>query len=177
MTSKLTALSAKQVQSRLSGRTAILIDVREADEYRRKHIAGSSSQPLSGWDKAQLAIEPHVDVIFSCRSGMRVDSACDRLAAKVAGNAYTLAGGIEAWGKAGFALESDPSAPLEIMRQVQIAAGSLTLIGIALGFFVAPGFFAISAFVGAGLTFAGISGFCGMARLMALAPWNRAASA
>jgi hypothetical protein len=28
-------------------------------------------------------------------------------------------------------------------------------------------------FVGAGLTFAGISGFCGMAHLLALMPWNR----
>ena len=62
---------------------------------------------------------------------------------------------------------------MEIMRQVQIAAGSLVLLGIVLGFAVAPAFFGLSAFVGAGLTFAGATGFCGMARLLMLAPWNR----
>jgi hypothetical protein len=31
----------------------------------------------------------------------------------------------------------------------------------------------LSGFVGAGLVFAGVTGFCGMARLLALMPWNR----
>ena len=63
------------------------------------------------------------------------------------------------------------------MRQVQIAAGSLVLLGVLLGAFVAPAFYALSGFVGAGLLFAGASGFCGMARLLAAMPWNRRASA
>ena len=33
--------------------------------------------------------------------------------------------------------------------------------------------FLLSGFVGAGLVFAGVSGFCGMARLLAWMPWNR----
>jgi hypothetical protein len=64
-------------------------------------------------------------------------------------------------------------APLEIMRQVQIAAGLLVLTGVGLGLGVNPLFFALAALVGAGLTLAGATGFCGMARLLALAPWNR----
>ena len=63
------------------------------------------------------------------------------------------------------------------MRQVQIVAGSLVVIGVLLGLLVAPGWFGFAAFVGAGLTFAGVTGFCGMARLLMLAPWNRRASA
>jgi predicted branched-subunit amino acid permease len=63
------------------------------------------------------------------------------------------------------------------MRQVQIGAGSLVLIGIILGTLVAPGFYALSAFVGAGLVFAGTTGFCGMAHLLARMPWNRRALA
>jgi hypothetical protein len=59
------------------------------------------------------------------------------------------------------------------MRQVQIAAGSLVLLGLALAAFVSPAWAALSAFIGAGLLFAGISGWCGMARLLALMPWNR----
>jgi hypothetical protein len=56
---------------------------------------------------------------------------------------------------------------------VQIVAGSLVLLGVLLGAVVAPGFYALSGFVGAGLLFAGVSGICGMARLLTVMPWNR----
>ena len=104
---------------------------------------------------------------------MRTAGACDRLAARVTGDAYVLSGGLDGWTKAGLPVATDAKAPMEIMRQVQIAAGSLVLLGVVLGFAVAPAFFGLSAFVGAGLTFAGATGFCGMARLLMLAPWNR----
>jgi hypothetical protein len=48
-----------------------------------------------------------------------------------------------------------------------------TSAGVVLGALVHPGFYGLSGFVGAGLVFAGVTGFCGMARLLALAPWNR----
>ncbi|MBP6434970.1 MAG: rhodanese family protein, partial [Sphingorhabdus sp.] len=129
------------------------------------------------WERAHLTVDPDADVIFTCRTGMRTGGACDRLAARVAGDAFVLDGGMAAWEKAGLPVETNPQAPLEIMRQVQIAAGSLVLAGVVLGFLVAPAWFGLSAFVGAGLTFAGITGFCGMARLLMLMPWNRAATA
>lgn len=59
------------------------------------------------------------------------------------------------------------------MQQVQIAAGSLVLAGVLLSQLVAPAWIWLSGFVGAGLVFAGVSGFCGMARLLAVMPWNR----
>ena len=90
---------------------------------------------------------------------------------------YILEGGLDAWRKAGLPVALDRSQPIEIMRQVQIAAGSLVLLGVVLGAFVAPGFYPLSGFVGAGLLFAGVSGFCGMARLLAVMPWNRRAAA
>jgi hypothetical protein len=71
----------------------------------------------------------------------------------------------------------DTGQPIEMQRQVQIAAGVLVLLGVVLGYFASPAFYGISAFVGAGLTFAGISGWCGMAQLLALMPWNRSRTA
>ena len=62
---------------------------------------------------------------------------------------------------------------MSLERQVRIAAGTLVLIGVALGF-VHPAFFALAAFVGAGLTFAGITDRCGMALILAKMPWNKA---
>jgi rhodanese-related sulfurtransferase len=173
MTAILHKLSPQQVRKRIDAGRAVLVDIREADEFARSHVKGAQSQPLSTWEKAHLSIDPDADVIFTCRSGMRTAGACDRLAARVNGDAFVLEGGLDAWAKAGLPVETNADAPMEIMRQVQIAAGSLVLIGVILGFLVAPAWFAISGFVGAGLTFAGVSGFCGMARLLMLAPWNR----
>jgi rhodanese-related sulfurtransferase len=177
MTATLHKLSPAAVQQRLLAGRAVLVDIREVDEFARAHIKGAQLQPLSQWEKAHLTIDPAADVIFTCRSGMRTGAACDRLAARVSGDAYVLDGGINAWQSAGLPVEADAKAPLEIMRQVQIAAGSLVLLGVALGFLVAQGWFMLSGLVGAGLTFAGVSGFCGMARLLMLAPWNRARAA
>jgi rhodanese-related sulfurtransferase len=104
---------------------------------------------------------------------MRTQASCDRLAAAVNGEAFLLQGGLDAWAAANLPLERDRKAPLELMRQVQIAAGLLVLTGTVLGLVVHPAFFGLPAFVGAGLTFAGATGFCGMARLLQNAPWNR----
>lgn len=177
MTAVLHKLSPQEVSARITGGRAVLVDIREPDEFVRAHVPGAISQPLSGFEKAHLAVEPGTDVIFTCRSGMRTAGACDRLAARVNGDAFVLEGGLDAWEKAGLPVAQDRSAPLEINRQVQITAGLLILVGAVLGFTVAPGWFGLSAFVGAGLTFAGLTGTCAMARLLMLAPWNRRAQA
>lgn len=83
-----------------------------------------------------------------------------------------LEGGIDGWKAAGLPVTEDKSQPLPLMRQVQIAAGGLTLLGVILGYTVHGGFFLISGFVGAGLMLAGMTGFCGMARLLEKMPWN-----
>lgn len=173
MTATLTTLTPKALADRLSRRAAVLVDIREPDEFARRHIKGALSRPLSALEAAHLKIEPGRDVVFTCRSGMRTGANCARLADIVDGEAFVLQGGVDGWAAAGLPVETDEKAPLEFMRQVQIAAGSLVVIGVLLGLVVHPGFLGLAAFVGAGLTFAGATGFCGMARLLALAPWNR----
>lgn len=152
---------------------AVLVDIREADEHARLHIPGARNHPLS-----KLAdIGDASAVVFHCRSGGRTDANAVRLADAAGCDAYLLDGGIEAWRKAGLPIAEDRKAPLEIMRQVQITAGLLIVSSVALGFTIAPGFFGLAAFVGAGLTFAGATGWCGMANLLALMPWNRRTAA
>lgn len=176
MTARLTSLEPQRVAELVRARRAVIVDIREGDEFARRHIAGALSRPISAFEAAHLRIAPGQDVVFTCRSGMRTAANCDRLAAAVDGEAFVLAGGLDAWAAAGLPVAQDAKAPLEIMRQVQIAAGLLVLAGVALGFLVHPLLFGLSALVGAGLTFAGATGFCGMARLLALAPWNRRAA-
>lgn len=79
--------------------------------------------------------------------------------------------------KAGGGAPRAESPPPEILRQVQLVAGSLILLGVTLGTLVSPYFLGIAAFVGAGFVFAGATGTCGMATLLAKLPHNRRAPA
>ncbi|HAH09287.1 MAG TPA: hypothetical protein DCL54_06185 [Alphaproteobacteria bacterium] len=173
----LTALDPNTVAARLKDRSLILVDIREADEYAREHIDGAVSLPLSKLESAHVKLEAGKDVVFQCRTGNRTGANCSRLAAFADGPAYVMEGGLDAWKQAGLAVQTDASAPLEINRQVQITAGMLILSGVVLAQTVHPAFIGLSAFVGAGLTFAGVSGWCGMAKLLAAMPWNRRAAA
>ena len=159
----------------LSAVGALLVDVRDPSEHARERIPGAHNVPLASLSELPRAAAGYV---FHCRSGARTAAHANALAA-AAGEAdsYVIAGGIDAWRGAGLALDKDTAAPLEIMRQVQIAAGALILASVLLAVFVAPPFIALAAFVGAGLTFAGATGWCGMAKLLQRLPWNRPAPA
>ena len=150
---------------------ARLVDIRGADEFARERIPGAHNVPLDRI--GDLPCDGRT-VVFHCRSGRRTADNVAQLAAAAGGaQAYILDGGIEAWRGAGHPTITDRSQPLEIMRQVQITAGAMVVVGVLLGLFVAPGFFGLSAFVGAGLMFAGITGWCGMANILRIMPWNR----
>ena len=161
---------------RLLAEVAILVDIREADEHAREKIPGARHLPLSKLDEMDLAVHSGRPVIFHCKSSGRTIGNAPRLAAKAGEGceAFILAGGIEAWKKAGLPVAADSRQPLELLRQVQIGAGSLALLGTLLGQLVSPWFFAVPLFVGAGLLAAGVTGFCGMATLLLHAPWNKA---
>jgi len=150
---------------------ARLIDIRGADEHAREHIPDAINVPL---DRISDLPGDGRPIVFHCKSGMRTSANAKQLSAAAGGApAYILEGGIDAWRHAGQLTVTDRSQPLEIMRQFQITAGALVLTGVVLGLFAAPGFFGLSAFVGAGLMFAGATGWCGMANLLRVMPWNR----
>lgn len=154
---------------------ARLIDIRGTDEHARESIPGAINVPLE-----RIGDLPHDarPIVFHCKSGMRTASNAAKLGVAACGApAYILKGGIDAWRQDGQPIVADRSQPLEIMRQVQITAGALVLLGMLLGTFIVPAFFGVSAFVGAGLVFAGVTGWCGMANLLRVMPWNRRATA
>jgi rhodanese-related sulfurtransferase len=143
-------ISAHDLADQLADQRVRVIDVREPMEYAAGHIAGSLNVPLARISEADL---PGGPLVLVCHSGNRSSQALSRLLQH--GHPHPLAdleGGIPAWQEAGLPVRKLNNAPLPLMRQVQIAAGSLVLLG---------------------LVFAGVSGFCGMARLLAVMPWNR----
>jgi rhodanese-related sulfurtransferase len=155
---------------------AVLVDVREPDEQARERIAGARLAPLSRFAPQSLAGDAGKILVFHCNSGNRTTQAAEQLAGAGSGAVYQLAGGLQAWRRAGLPVVVDRKAPLPLMRQVQIGAGSLVLLGTLLALLVSPWLMAIPAFVGAGLLVAGLTGFCGMARLLARMPWNQSGS-
>lgn len=152
---------------------AILIDIREPDERAREWIPGSVGIALSEWRKADLAPYRGKKVIVHCRSGNRTMVNAELFAKAGFGEAAFLEGGIEAWRDSGMPVRANRKAPLEILRQVQIIAGSMALAGGLAGYLVDPLYALVAAFVGGGLLMAGVTGWCGMANLLRVMPWNR----
>ena len=174
--STVTDLSPQQFRNMREDKDVLLVDVREDYEHAAERIDGAVNRPLSKFDPKAISEEAgDRDVVFHCRSGSRSSKAADRYT-QIGESAYNLSGGIEGWKQAGQPVQRSASAPkLDIMRQVQLTIGLLTILGTALGVFVSPWFLILPAFLGCGLTFAGATGWCGLALLLGKMPWNKAA--
>jgi len=160
-----------------SGNTIDVIDVRTPAEFQEVHLQVARNVPLDQLNPAKVMQErkgsAQDPLYVICRSGSRGKMACDRFIQAGLHNVVNIEGGTLACVDAGLpAVRGKKVMSLE--RQVRIAAGSLVLVGTALGWFVHPGFLGLSAFVGAGLVFAGITDTCGMGMLLAKMPWNQA---
>lgn len=172
------ALSAAEA-SRLvaAGGAGSVIDVRTAAEYEGEHISGSRLIPVdqieSRVNEVRAVPAPR---LLLCRSGGRAAMAKKTLEKHHVAGLSVITGGIGAYVKAGGVTVKGRSR-ISLERQVRIAAGSLSLLGVLLGFFVHPGFLILSGFVGAGLIFAGVTDWCGMGMLLAKMPWNRVRAA
>ena len=149
-----------------------LIDVRTPAEFEAVHIEGARLIPLDRLDASQARSSPGEHCVLVCHSGKRAAQACEKLSAAGCGNLAVLEGGVAAWEAAGLPVKRGRQT-LSLERQVRIAAGSLVLTGVVLGAGVHPAFYGLSAFVGAGLVFAGLTDWCGMALLLAKMPWNQ----
>jgi rhodanese-related sulfurtransferase len=140
---------------RLIDQGATLIDIRGADERAREHIPGSHHGPLAQTTNFAGVGAP---IIFHCRSGMRTSMNAARLKDAAPCDAYLLSGGIDAWKRAGLPIVAGESQPVDTNRQIMIGGGAMVLLGVALGFFVAPAFYGLAVLAGAGLVIGGVSG-------------------
>jgi len=152
-----------------------VIDVRTPAEFGELHATCARNIPLDALDPATLMQDCKGNgdstLYVICKSGNRSKKACEKFLSAGYENVISIEGGTQAWEAAGFPVVRGRKA-MSLERQVRIAAGALVLLGVLLSF-VNPYFLGISAFVGAGLIFAGITDTCGMAMLLARAPWNR----
>lgn len=167
--------TAKEVNELInSGGECQVIDVREFSEFNSERIAEAQLMPLSNFEKHADEIDHAKPVYLICRSGVRAQKAAQRLTARGFTDVHVIEGGMMAWKGFDLPIVKGKSNVWSLERQVRFIAGLLVLLGAVLAALVHPYFIVISAFVGAGLTFAGATDWCGMAMLLAKMPWNKA---
>ena len=168
-------LQAAQAMERL-GDGAVMVDVGLHSEFSALHIPGAMHVPVDRWSsdeiRSHLRLPPETPLLVVCPSGVRARRAVGRFRDAGFARVDVLAGGTSAWLAAGLPVERGRQA-MSLERQVRIAAGSLVALGCALATWVHPGFIALSAAVGCGLVFAGVTDTCGLGMLLARLPWNR----
>ncbi len=161
------------------GQEPVILDVRTPAEYRQGHAAGARSMPLDQMDPLRLpeligksGAGRDETLYLTCHSGARAQQAAERLQEAGYCNLAVIEGGTRAWEQAGLPMVRCTRA-IALERQVQIAVGTLLVLKVIFGFAVDELFFVAAAFIGAGLIMAGVTRWCGMARLLAAMPWNR----
>lgn len=168
-------MDAAQVSQLLRSNTDVrLVDVRTPAEYQHAHIPGSHNVPLAQLRERRddLLADDEQVLVLVCASGKRAEQARKVLGGAGASHVAVLRGGITAWEDHGAELRRGARARWAMERQVRLASGSLVLAGV-LGSLAYQPLVWLAGFIGAGLTFAGLTNTCGMARVLALLPYNR----
>jgi rhodanese-related sulfurtransferase len=162
-----------RLQENLGQANMTVVDVREFPEFASGRVSGAKLVPLGEIEKRYKEIDHNHTVYVMCRSGRRSAEAQKRLKALGFKDVVNVAGGMQAWQKAGLPVEREANAVWDLERQVRFTAGLFVLTGVLLAVFVHWYFIGLAGFVGAGLVFAAITNTCGMGMILAKMPWNQ----
>jgi len=153
-----------------------LLDVRTPCEHTAAHVPGAKLLPLDDLDaSAYLSQRSPADkpIYVICETTRRARKAIEKFLRAGFSDCVLVEGGTQAWMEAGLPVNRGESKVLPLTRQVHIAVGLIAAVGAVLALTVNPRFAILPLFVGCGLLFAGITGICGLAVLLAKMPWNR----
>jgi rhodanese-related sulfurtransferase len=160
-------ITAAELHPHLTQRTTL--DVRSAAEFAIDHIPGSINIPIEQIESRMIDI-PVAPLVLVCEGGKRAQIVAEWLRGQR--EVTVLEGGIRTWRRAGFTTVACAPCRWSLERQVRFAAGLLALVGSVLAALVNAKWVFLPMFIGAGLTFAGLTNICGMAILLAKMPWN-----
>jgi len=149
-----------------------LVDVRSPSEFATGHIPGALNIPMDQIEARVRDLCSNVPVVLICHAGTRARLTADRLASHEREIAV-LEGGTKAWVQSGLPVVACVKTRWSLERQVRLISGVLVLTGALLGLTIQVKWILLSALVGAGLTFAGLTDICGMAVALQKMPWNR----
>ncbi|WP_306319492.1 MULTISPECIES: rhodanese-like domain-containing protein [unclassified Streptomyces] len=173
-----TTLAPAELRGRAADDTLVL-DVRAPAEYASGHVPGALNVPADLIDALLPELRDAAErrrIVVVCAAGQRSAAACAKLA-EAGVDALGLDGGTQAWTAEGLPVdtaERPERAVWAMDRQVRFAAGSLVLLGLALGRRT-PKSRLLAAGIASGLVYSGVSNTCGMAALLGKLPFNRPA--
>ena len=98
-------INVAELSSMLESDSALVVDVREPDEFADGHIPGAVNVPLSSFSPDKLPDAGGKQLVLNCLGGKRSGMALDKCANAQAAVDTHLEGGFGAWAKAGFAVE------------------------------------------------------------------------
>ena len=100
-------VTPKEASVLTSEKKAVIVDVREEDEWNAGHIAGAVHIPLKQLETRLPELQQYKDktIITQCRSGKRSADALEVLKSAGFTNVYSMDGGIMAWSKDGLTMQ------------------------------------------------------------------------
>lgn len=166
-------ITPKELKKRLDNDEVLLIDVREPAEHRSECIEEACLIPLAELSLEKIPSKSRT-IVIHCKSGKRSAAACEKLLQQDPNlDVYSLDGGIVAWQESGFSIKRTNTNILPLDRQTHLVVGLATIVGVLLGKYICPAFYIIPGITGLGLTFSGLTGWCGMSKILAKMPWNK----
>jgi len=157
---------------RVRAEGAQLVDVRSASEFASGHIPGATNIPMDQVEARVDDLRSDGSIVLICQAGTRARITAGLLE-PCGRDIAVFDGGTNAWIQAGLPLVVSVKTRWSLERQVRLGAGLLILTGSVLAWAIHPYWLFLVAFVGSGLTFAGLTDICPMAILLGKMPWNR----
>ena len=152
---------------------AQLIDVRSPSEFASGHIPGAVNIPMDQVESRLADLSSTTPVVLICQMGKRARMTA-ALLEPCQLQLSILEGGTSAWMQAGLPIVRSIKSRWSLERQVRLGAGLLVLTASALTLLFDPRWLFLAAFIGLGLTFAGLTDVCPMAEILGRMPWNKA---
>jgi rhodanese-related sulfurtransferase len=164
------SITAAELRSRPPAE-AQLIDVRSPSEFAAGHIPAAINIPMDQIESRLDDLRPGAPIVLICQMGTRARMTA-ALLEPCRRDITILEGGTAAWIQSGLPVVTTVKTRWSLERQVRLSAGVLALLGAVLAVAVHPYWISLSAFVGLGLTFAGLTDICPMGELLQKMPWN-----
>jgi rhodanese-related sulfurtransferase len=98
-------VSAQQLAALIGAGDALVVDVREVQEFAAGHIPGAINMPLSDFQASKLPNAGDKTLVLNCLGGKRSAMALDKCSTAQAAVDTHLAGGFGAWQAAGLPVE------------------------------------------------------------------------
>ena len=169
-------ITAAQLAALLKQPTAPhLVDVRTPAEFEDCHVASARLASLDTLDPRLVADTfqaADATIYLLCKSGKRASQAAEKFRAAGISNVSVVEGGTDACVAAGLPVLRGKKT-ISIEGQVRIGTGGLILLLWLLARYVSPVFGTLILALAGALIWLGITGYCGMALLLAKAPWNQ----